>query len=163
VGAHAPFDRGRLAAAEALSRSVKELSYGSRLCLVGSEGSMPPSEGIPLSTSLLASNMSEGISRKWLEPWPYTGPLSDIPYSVYSRAAVEPRSRASFRTLEAYSGLGACGSFAWKCSSVSLPSHPLGCVFLGGKRKRRGSGRRGMRLSSEWLTRAYMRGFRGSG
>jgi hypothetical protein len=33
--------------------------------------------------------MSEGISRKWLEP-------SVIPNSVYSRAAVEPRSRANF-------------------------------------------------------------------
>jgi hypothetical protein len=83
VGAHAPFDRGRLAAAEALSKSAKELSYGSRVRLVGSEGSMPPFEGIPLSTCPLASNMSEGILRKWLEPWPYMGPLSDIPYSVY--------------------------------------------------------------------------------
>jgi hypothetical protein len=44
---------------------------------------MPPSEGIPLSTSPLASNMSEGVSRKWLDPWPHTGPLSDISYSVY--------------------------------------------------------------------------------
>jgi hypothetical protein len=72
---------------------------------------MPPSEGIPLLTSPLALNMSEGVSRKWLEPWPCMGPLSDIPYSAYSRAAIEPWSRASFRTLEVYSGLGACGSF----------------------------------------------------
>jgi hypothetical protein len=112
VGARALFDRGRLVAVEALSKSAKELSYGSRLCLVGFEGSMPPSEGIPLSTSPLALNMSEGISRKWLEPWPCMGLLSDIPYSVYSRAAVEPRSRASFRTLEVYSRLRARGSFA---------------------------------------------------
>jgi hypothetical protein len=112
VGARAPFDRGRLAAMEGLSKSAKELSYGSQLHSVGAEGSMPPSEGIPLSTSPLASNMSEGISRKWLEPWPHTGPLSDIPYSVYSREAIEPRSRASFRTLEIYSGFRARGSFA---------------------------------------------------
>jgi hypothetical protein len=161
-GSPCPFDRGRLAAAEALSKSAKELSYGSRLYLVGSEGSMPPSEGIPLSTSPLASNMSEGILRKWFKPWPCTGPLSDIPYSVYSRAAVKPRSRASFRTLEVYSGLEARGSFAWKCLSISLPSRSLGCVFLGGKQKRRGSGRRGRRLSSGRLTHACMRGFRGS-
>jgi hypothetical protein len=112
VGAHAPFDRGRLAATEALSKSVKDLSYGSQLRSVGAEGSMPPFEGIPLLTSPLASNMSKGISRKCLEPWPCMGPLSDIPYSVYSRVAVEPRSRASFQTLEVYSGLEARGSFA---------------------------------------------------
>jgi hypothetical protein len=96
MGARAPFDRGRLVAAEALCKGAKESSHRSRLCLVGSEGSMPPLEGIPLPTSFLASNMSEGVSRKWVEPWPCMGPLSDIPYSVYSRAAVEPRSRASF-------------------------------------------------------------------
>jgi hypothetical protein len=33
--------------------------------------------------------MSEGVSRKWLEP-------SVIPNSVYSRVAVEPRSGANF-------------------------------------------------------------------
>jgi hypothetical protein len=131
--------------------------------LIGSKGSMPPSEGISSSTSPLASNMSEGISRKWLEPWPCTGPLLDIPYFVYLRAAVEPWLRASFRTLKVYSGLGAHGSFAWKCPSVSLPSRPSGCVFLGGKQNRHGSGRRGRRLSSERSTRACTRGFRGSG
>jgi hypothetical protein len=163
VGARAPFNRGRVVATEALSKSAKELSHGSRLRLVGSEGSMPPPEGIPLSTSPLASNMSEGVSRKWLEPRPCTSLLSDIPYSVYSRAAVEPRSRASFRTLEVCSGLGARGSFAWKCPLVSLPFHPLGCVFLGGKQKQSGSGRCGRRLLSERLTCACMCGFRGSG
>jgi hypothetical protein len=111
VGARAPFDRGRLAAAEVLSKSAKELSYGSRLCLIGSEDSMPPSEGILPSTSPLALNMCEGISRMRLEPRPCTGPLSDIPYSIYSRAAVEPWPRASFRSLEVYSGLEARGSF----------------------------------------------------
>jgi hypothetical protein len=96
VEARAPFDRGRLVAAEALSKSAKELLHGSRLHLVGSKGSTPPLEGIPLSTSLLASNMSEGVSRKWLEPRPCMGSFSDIPYSVYSRAAVEPWLRAIF-------------------------------------------------------------------
>jgi hypothetical protein len=157
-GSPAPFDRGWLAAAEALSKSVKELSYGSWLRLIGSEGSMPPSEGIPPSTSPLALNMSEGILRMRLEPWPCTGPLSDIPYSIYSRAAVVPWSRASFRSLEVYSGLGARGSFVWKCPSVSRPPRPFGCVFLGRKRKRRGSVRRGRRLASERLTHACMRG-----
>jgi hypothetical protein len=68
VGARAPFDRGRLAAAEALSKSAKELSCGSRLRSIGSEGSTPPSKGIPPPTSPLASNMSKGVSRKRLEP-----------------------------------------------------------------------------------------------
>jgi hypothetical protein len=124
---------------------------------------MPPSEGIPPPTSPLASNMFKGISRKQLEPWPYTGLLLVIPNSVYSRAAVEPRSRASFRTLEVCSGLGAHGSFTWKCPSVSFPSHPLGCIFLGRKWKQRGSGQRGRRLVSERLTRACACGFQGSG
>jgi hypothetical protein len=162
VGTRAPFDRGWLVATEALSKSAKELSHGSRLRLVGSEGSMPFPMGIPLSTSPLASNMSEGVSRKWLEPWPCMGSLSDIPYYVYSRAAIEPRSRASFQSLKVYSGLGARCSFAWKCPSVSLPSRPLGRVFFGGKRKRCGSGRRGRRLANERLTHAYMCGFQGS-
>jgi hypothetical protein len=96
VGAHAPFDRGRLAAAEALCKSAKELSCRSRLRSMGSEGSMPPSEGIQPPTSPLASNMSKGVLRKRLEPWPCTGPPSVIPNSVYSRAAVEPWLRASF-------------------------------------------------------------------
>jgi hypothetical protein len=96
---------------------------------MGSEGSMPPFEGIPPPTSPLASNMFEGISRKQLKPWRYTGPLSVIPNSVYSRAAIEPQSRASFRTLEVCSGLGACGSFTWKCPFVTFPSRPLGASF----------------------------------
>jgi hypothetical protein len=133
VGACASFDRGRLPAAEELSKSAKELSCGSRLRLIGSEGSMPLSEGIPPSTSPLASNMSEGISRKWLEPWPCTGMPSVIPNSVYSRAAVEPWSRASFRTLEIQSRLGARGSFTWKSPPMSILSRPLGHVFLGRK------------------------------
>jgi hypothetical protein len=94
---------------------------------------MPPFEGIPPPTSPLASTMFEGISRKWLEPWPCMGPPSVIPNSVYSRAAVEPWSRASFRTLKVRSGLGARGSFAWKSPPVSILSRPLGRVFLGRK------------------------------
>jgi hypothetical protein len=153
VGARAPFDRGRLAAMEVLSKSAKELLCGSRLRSMESEGSMPPSEGIPPSTSPLASNMFEGISRKWLKPWPCTSPPLVIPNSVYlraavepwsspplvipnsvySRAAVEPWSRASFRTLKIQSGLRARGSFTWKSPPVSILSHLLGCVFLGGK------------------------------
>jgi hypothetical protein len=105
-------------AAEALSKGAKEFSHGSQLRSVGSEGSMPPPKGIPLPTSFLASNMSEGVSRKWLEPWPHMGTFLDFPYSVYSRA--------SFRSLEVYSGLGARYSFTWKCSPVGLPSDPLG-------------------------------------
>jgi hypothetical protein len=112
VGTRAPFDRGRLAAVEALSKSAKELSCGSRVRSIGTEGSMPPSEGIPPPTSPLALNMSEGVSRKRLEPWPGMGMPSVIPNSTYLRAAIKPRLRASFRTLKVCSGLRARGSFS---------------------------------------------------
>jgi hypothetical protein len=77
--------------------------------------------------------MSEGISRKWLEPWLCTGLPSVIPNSVYLRVAVELWSRVSFRTLEVQSGLGARGSFAWKSPPMSILSRPLGLIFLGRK------------------------------
>jgi hypothetical protein len=43
---------------------------------------MPPSERIPPSTSLLASNMSGGASREWLEPWPCMDVSLVVPDSV---------------------------------------------------------------------------------
>jgi hypothetical protein len=43
---------------------------------------MPPSEGIPPSSSLLASNTSGDVSRAWLEPWPCTGASLVVPDSV---------------------------------------------------------------------------------
>jgi hypothetical protein len=43
---------------------------------------MPPSEGIPPSTSLLASNTSGGVSREWLEPWPCMDTSPVVPDSV---------------------------------------------------------------------------------
>jgi hypothetical protein len=43
---------------------------------------MPPFEGIPPSTSLLASNTSTGASREWLEPWPCMGMSLVVPDSV---------------------------------------------------------------------------------
>jgi hypothetical protein len=46
--------------------------------------------------------MSEGVSRKRLDPWPSMGLPLVIPNSGYSRAAVESRSRASFQTLEVW-------------------------------------------------------------
>jgi hypothetical protein len=67
---------------EALSKNAKEQSCGSRFPTIGSKGSMPPSEGIPPSTSLLASNTSEGASREWLEPWPCMGTSLVVPDSV---------------------------------------------------------------------------------
>jgi hypothetical protein len=133
VGARAPFDRGRLVTVEALSKSAKELLHGSRLYLVGSEGSMPPPEGIPLSTPPLALNMSEGISRKWLKPWPCMGPLLRHPLLCLLEGSYRTPVEADFRSLKVYRGLRAHCSFAWKCPSVGLPSRPLGCIFLGGK------------------------------
>jgi hypothetical protein len=99
VGARAPFDKGRFVAVEALSKSAKWLSCESRLCSIGSEGSMPSSKGISPPTSLLALNMSEGVSRRRLEPWPCMGSPLGIPNFVYSGTTVKPWSRASFRTL----------------------------------------------------------------
>jgi hypothetical protein len=110
---------------------------------------MPSSKGIPPLTSHLASNTSEGVSRKWLEPWPCTGMSLVVLDSVYSRAAVEPWLRASFRSLKVYSGLEARYPFAWRCSSVGPPSGMLGRVFLRGERERRGSGRRATTVA-EW-------------
>jgi hypothetical protein len=43
---------------------------------------MPPSEGIPPSTSLLALNTSRGVLREWLEPWPCMGMSPVVPDSV---------------------------------------------------------------------------------
>jgi hypothetical protein len=51
---------------------------------------MPPSKGIPPSTSLLASNISRGASRAWLEPWPYMGA---------SLVSLTPLLEGSYRTL----------------------------------------------------------------
>jgi hypothetical protein len=66
---------------------------------------MPPAEGIPPSTSPLASNMIEGISKKWLEPWPSMGTPSLIPNSVYSRAAVKPSRGLAFEPSRFVVGL----------------------------------------------------------
>jgi hypothetical protein len=43
---------------------------------------MPPFEGIPPSTSLLASNTSGGVSREWLEPWSCMDTSPVVPDSV---------------------------------------------------------------------------------
>jgi hypothetical protein len=60
-------------------KNAKELLYGSRFLSIGFEGSMPPSEGIPPSISLLASNTSGGASRAWLEPCPCMGASLVVP------------------------------------------------------------------------------------
>jgi hypothetical protein len=43
---------------------------------------MPPSKGIPPSTSLLASNTSGGVSREWLETWPCMDTPPVVPDSI---------------------------------------------------------------------------------
>jgi hypothetical protein len=53
---------------------------------------MPTSKGIPPSSSPLASNMSEVISRKWLEPWPCMGrPQSSL--TLFTRGQLSNPSR----------------------------------------------------------------------
>jgi hypothetical protein len=43
---------------------------------------MPPFEGIPPLTSLLALNKSGGASRVWLKPWPCLGVSLVVPDSA---------------------------------------------------------------------------------
>jgi hypothetical protein len=60
---------------------------------------MPPSEGIPPSTSLLASNMSRGVSREWLEPWPCMGASLVVPDSVTRGQLSNPGRGPTFDPL----------------------------------------------------------------
>jgi hypothetical protein len=57
---------------------------------------MPPSEGIPPSTSLLASNTSGGVSREWLKPWPCLGMSLVVPDSVTRGQLLNPDRELAF-------------------------------------------------------------------
>jgi hypothetical protein len=89
----APFDRGRL---EAQRRAQKYLRV---ICRTRSEGSMPPSDGIPLQDR---SRWSRKCPRVPRERSPSLGYVSNVPMVIprsVSEAAVNP-SRASLRTSD---------------------------------------------------------------
>jgi hypothetical protein len=65
---------------------------------------MPPSEGIPLSTSPLASNTSRGASRAWLKPWPCTGASLVVPDSVTRGQLLNPGQGPAFDPSRFVSG-----------------------------------------------------------
>jgi hypothetical protein len=65
---------------------------------------MPPSEGIPPSTSLLASNTSGDASREWLEPWPYTGVSLVVPDSATRGQLLNPGRGPAFDPSRFISG-----------------------------------------------------------
>jgi hypothetical protein len=104
---------------------------------------MPPSEGIPLSTSLLASNTSGGASRAWLEPWPCMGASLVVPDSATRGQLSNPSRGPAFDPSRFISG-------SEPVTHVSGNIHPwilllpvLGASFQEGKRDQRGSGWRG--------------------
>jgi hypothetical protein len=90
VDAHAPFDKGRLVA----QRRAPKVPAGDLLDpvrLIGSEGSMPPSDGILLQNRSCWSQKCPRVPR---ERSSSLGHVSDvprvIPRSACSEAAVEP-------------------------------------------------------------------------
>jgi hypothetical protein len=61
------------------------------------------------------------------------GRIPSCPWLRYSRAAVEPWSRDSFRSLEVYIGVGARYPFIWEYPSTDPLPARLGRIFLGGE------------------------------
>jgi hypothetical protein len=90
VDARAPFDKGRLVA-QMRAPKVPAGDLPDRSRLIGSEGSMPPSDGIPLQNRSCGSRKCPRVPR---ERSPSLGHVSDvprvIPRSACSEAAVEP-------------------------------------------------------------------------
>jgi hypothetical protein len=90
VDARAPFDKGRLVARGALQKYLQVICR-TRSRLIGYEGSMPPSDGVPLQNR---SRWSRKCPRVPRERSPSLGHVSDIPRviprSVCSETAVEP-------------------------------------------------------------------------
>jgi hypothetical protein len=104
---------------------------------------MPPSEGIPPSTSLLASNTSWGASRAWLELWPCMGASPVIPDSVTRGQLSNPGRGPAFDPSRFISGSEPVTHPSGNIRPRILLLPVLGASFQEGKRDRRGSGRRG--------------------
>jgi hypothetical protein len=65
---------------------------------------MPPSEGIPSLTSLLASNTSGGASRAWLKTWPCMGASLVVPDSLTRGQLSNPSQGPAFDPSRFISG-----------------------------------------------------------
>jgi hypothetical protein len=124
---------------------------------------MPPSEGIPPSTSLLASNTSGGVSREWLEPWPCVGMSPVVPDSVTRGQLSNPGRGLAFDPSRFIVG---SEPIIHSSRNVCLwiPFRPIGARLF------RSRGESGVvvggvarQLRSERRTHALTRRFRGSG
>jgi hypothetical protein len=93
---------------------------------------MPPSEGIPPLSSLLASNTSRGVSREWLEPWPYMDMYSVVPDSVTQGQLSNPGRGPAFDLSRFIVGLEPVIHLSGNIR-LWIPFRPVGRVFLGGE------------------------------
>jgi hypothetical protein len=79
---------------------------------------MPPSEGIPPLTSLLASNTSRGASREWLEPWPCMGASPIVPNSITQGQLSNPGRGPAFDPSRFILGSEPVIQIIWKYPST---------------------------------------------
>jgi hypothetical protein len=108
---------------------------------------MPPSEGIPPSTSLLASNTSGGASRAWLEPWPCMGVSLVVPDSATRGQLLNPGRRPAFDPSRFISGSEPVTHASGIIRPWILLLPVLGASFQERKRDQRGSRQRGMMVT----------------
>jgi hypothetical protein len=145
VRVHAPVVRGRLVAWRRSKKCKGMVMWMSVPCdRIRGLGASP--EGIPTSTSSYSLEYVLGCLESVAQALAMYGRTLGRPLLCRSRAAVEPRSRASFRSLETYGGLGARYQVSGNIRSRISPRPLARRAFLG--RDRRGSGRCGV-----WLRR----------
>jgi hypothetical protein len=124
---------------------------------------MPPSEGIPPLTCLLALNTSGGVLREWLEPWPCMDTPLVVPDSV-TRGQLSNPSRGPTFDLSRF----ILGSEPVIHSSrnirLQIPFWPVGARLFR-RRSENGVvvGGVARRLRNDRHTHAFTCGFRGSG
>jgi hypothetical protein len=124
---------------------------------------MPPSEGIPPSTSLLASNTSGDVSREWLEPWPCMGTSLVVSNSITRGQLSNPSQGPAFDPSRFIVGSKPVIHLSGNVR-LRIPFWPVGARLF----RRRGEnsaavGGVARQLQSERRTCALTRGFRGSG
>lgn len=107
------------------SKDAYEVSCGSWVHLIGPEGLLPPSVGIPLLlTPYETLNTFAGASSYLkLELRPWTGAPTFVPDLGCSRAAVEPLLELAFDPSRLRGGLelDALSLFAWKTPPALTP------------------------------------------
>jgi hypothetical protein len=145
--------RGRLVARRCSQKCQAVVVWMSVPCdRIQGLGASP--EGIPTSTSSYSLEYILGCLESVARALAIYERTLGRPLLRRSRAAVEPRSRASFRSLETYRGLEAryqvFGNIRPRISPCPLARR----AFLG--RDRRGSGRRGVRLRCGGRPRARL-------